>query len=510
MELLKEQIRNSETKYKDSTIVYTEGDVIVPDVKPDILKILQVDAVSLISSKEIADGFIKVSGVIKYYVLYIPEKEGECIKSITTEMPFSHTIDKKNISENDFSDISSDVERVEFTLLNSRKLNLKTAIVLSYTVWENKDMFLASGIDYEKAEVICEKINVRNLNVMEEHTFTVRDRLEIPSGRASISEILKMDINIADREIKAITGKAVIKGNVSVCVLYVDTNGDINSIDGEIPFTEIAEIFDLEEDASCDVGYRLGDFTYECGMDDDGEPRTVDFDISVAALISSWEETEAEIMKDCFCPGCKTEMIYDTVNMENIFVSGTNQFTIKEIISQDKKMPQISTVYNVVTRPIVSKVTPSKGRILVEGKLEVYVLYITDSREIPVYSFKKEIPLSFSVENERAEEALTCTADIICEHITFNMNMASEVELRCILSVNTKLSRKEDIEVISGCTLSEGEKECAIVIYYAQPGDTLWQIAKRYSVPVSDIVKFNNLQDRNVIEEGERLIIPFC
>ena len=103
---------------------------------------------------------------------------------------------------------------------------------------------------------------------------------------------------------------------------------------------------------------------------------------------------------------------------------------------------------------------------------------------------------------------MNCLAEIATEHITFNVNMASEVELRCNLSVETKLSIKNEIDIISDCTLCEGEKDSGIIIYYVQPGDTLWQIAKRYCVALDDIVRFNNIQDKDVIGEGERLIIP--
>ena len=508
MELLKEQLQFTETKFKDKDVAYVDGDVIVPDVKPDILKVLQVDAVSIITSKELSDGRFKVSGMIKYNILYIPEREGENIKSIMTEMPFSHSVEKKNLSEDVLIDINTDIERVEFTLLNSRKSNIKTAVTVCYKVWEKRDISVASGIDFEKAEIIYDKMNTRNLNVLDEHSFVIRDRLTIPSGRASIAEILKMDINICDREIKAITGKAVEKGNVLVCVLYIDSNGELNTVDGEIPFTEVAEIFELEEDAPCNVEYRVGDFEYNCGMDEDGEARTVDFDIKINSLVTSYEEKEMQIMKDCFCPGCKTDMIYDNVNIENIVSVRKNQYTIKEIIVPDKKVPQISNVYNVLTRPFIIKTTVREGKITVEGKVEVYILYITDNSQIPVYSFKKEVPVEFIIDNEKAVEGMNCFAEIATEHITFNVNMASEVELRCNLSVETKLSIKNEIDIISDCTLCEGEKDSGIIIYYVQPGDTLWQIAKRYCVALDDIVRFNNIQDKDVIGEGERLIIP--
>ena len=508
MELLKEQLKITETKFKDKDMAYVDGDVIVPDVKPDILKVLQVDAVSIVTSKEFLDGRLRVSGIVKYNILYIPEREGDNIKSIVSEMPFSHWVEKKNLLEDDLIDVNTDVERVEFTLLNSRKLNIKSAVTVFYKVWEKKEISVSSGIDFEKAEIIYDKINTRNLNVLDEHSFVIRDRLTIPSGRSSIAEILKMDINICDREIKAITGKAVEKGNVLVCVLYVDSNGELNTIDGEIPFTEVAEIFDLEEDASCNVEYRLGDFEFKCGMDEDGEARTVDFDISINSLVTSYEEKEVEFMKDCFCPGCKTDMIYDNVNVENVVSVGKNQYTIKEIVVPDKKVPQISNVYNVITRPFVLKTTAKDKKIVVEGKVEVYILYITDNTQIPLYSLKKEVPVEFMIDEDKAVEDMNCMAEITTEHITFNVNMASEVELRCNLSVETKLSRKDNIEIISDCTLSEGEKDSGIIIYYVQPGDTLWQIAKRYSVAVNDIVKFNNIQDRDMIGEGMRLIIP--
>ncbi len=508
MELLKEELSLTETQPAEKAIAYADGDVIVPDVKPDILKILQVDAASTITSKEISGSTVKIWGIVKYSILYIPDKEGECIKSILTEMPFSHTIDKKQISNITMIDISTDIERVEFTLLNSRKLNIKTAVSLNMVLYETKTLTLASGIDFEKAEVIYQTINTENLDALEEYNFTLRDRLEIPSGRATISEILKLDINISDPEVKAISGKAVIKGNVILSSLYTDTNGEIQSISGEIPFTEIAEIFDLEEDSPCNVEYRLKDYSYITGLNDDGEPGSIDFDISITAVVSSFSQKNIQIMKDCFCPGLRTEMVYNPSEFENILSRTTNQYTIKEILSPDKKLPQITSVYNVIAKPFITKATPQKGKVMLEGHLDVYILYITDNPQIPIYSFKGEIPLNLALDNDQASDSLLCSAGICCEHLSYNLNMANEVELRCTLSCNVRLSCKETMNVISDCTLCQNDQDFGIVIYFVQPGDSLWQIAKRYSVAVSDIAKFNNIPEEDIITPGQRLIIP--
>lgn len=510
MELLREQQEIGEAKFRDRTIAYSDGDVIVPDVKPDILKILQVDAMSAINSKEVSDGLIKVSGIIKYNILYIPDKEGESIKSISTQMNFSHSIDKKKLPESAVLDICSEVERVDFTLLNSRKLNIKTAVCVEYKVWENKEITVSAGIDYEGAQTIYRTVNTQSPEIMEEYAFSVRDRLEIPSGRAPIAEVLKMDITVCDREVKAITGKAVAKGNVRVCALYIDTEGNINSVDGEIPFTEIAEIFELEEDAACSVQYRLSDYAFEVGTDEDGDARHVDFDISLLAVINSSQNREIRLIEDCFCPGCRTDMVYDRQEFEEIVMTASGQYTVKEAAAPDKKLPQIASVYNVIARPCITKAVPQNGKVVIEGRMELYILYITDNAQMPIYSIKKDVPLEFAVEAEKAEEGLDCTADVRAEHTSFNLNMAQEAEVRCILSAEVKLSRRVSVDMVSDCTLSDKPHECGIVIYFVQPGDTLWKIAKRYCVSVGDIVKYNNIQDENVINVGQKLIIPFC
>ena len=41
-----------------------------------------------------------------------------------------------------------------------------------------------------------------------------------------------------------------------------------------------------------------------------------------------------------------------------------------------------------------------------------------------------------------------------------------------------------------------------------QKGDNLWEIAKRYAVPQSEILRFNNMEKSDKLEIGNRLFIP--
>ncbi|TYQ14703.1 UNVERIFIED_CONTAM: putative peptidoglycan binding protein [Acetivibrio alkalicellulosi] len=45
-------------------------------------------------------------------------------------------------------------------------------------------------------------------------------------------------------------------------------------------------------------------------------------------------------------------------------------------------------------------------------------------------------------------------------------------------------------------------------IYVVRPGDTLFEISRRFNVPIGVIVAINNIENPNVIFPGQRLVIP--
>ena len=88
MELIKEVINSSKMTAKGTTQAMTDGDVIVPDVKPDIIKLLQVDADACITDKYIENGRLVICGRVDYKTIYVPDCENEKINSIDTSMEF--------------------------------------------------------------------------------------------------------------------------------------------------------------------------------------------------------------------------------------------------------------------------------------------------------------------------------------------------------------------------------------------------------------------------------------
>jgi len=84
LELTRETVMINHVIGEDSAQTVIENDIIVPDVKPDISRILLLDGDAYVNSAEAAQDKIIVNGTIQYKILYVPDGESREVKGINT------------------------------------------------------------------------------------------------------------------------------------------------------------------------------------------------------------------------------------------------------------------------------------------------------------------------------------------------------------------------------------------------------------------------------------------
>ncbi|UKI37902.1 MAG: DUF3794 domain-containing protein [Clostridiales bacterium] len=67
-----------------------DSDIIVPDTKPDVLKIIGATATLVIKEKYAQKGKVTLSGVVYYRIIYEGENDTMAARSIEYTAPFSH------------------------------------------------------------------------------------------------------------------------------------------------------------------------------------------------------------------------------------------------------------------------------------------------------------------------------------------------------------------------------------------------------------------------------------
>lgn len=88
---------------------------------------------------------------------------------------------------------------------------------------------------------------------------------------------------------------------------------------------------------------------------------------------------------------------------------------------------------------------------------------------------------------------------------------SGDIEAKAVLLFNPIVFEDMNMPGITEMRVWEADQDRrnrlpGIVGYMVQEGDGLWEIGKRYYVPVSQILEFNNLSGENV-RAGDKLLI---
>ena len=518
IDLSKERVNLNELKMSTSSTIMVDGDVIVPDIKPDIREILLAEAFASINSKEVSGGKLNVSGQVRINILYAPDTEEENapkVKNMTAKFDFRDSIDCVN------GDVAvtaaAMTEHVEFSIINSRKINMKVAVKISVNAYSKNEISLSTAVAEDTGlEARYKNANIYNVIADEQKEFVVSEIIEIPASKCEIDEILKMDIHTVKGDCRLMNNKIMLKGSLGISTLYSSLldGYSIEHAEHEIPFAEVVDIEGLSDECMCNVRYDVKDVFFAVREDLNGEMRVIALEVVLEASIIASCVREISILDDCYSPYSSVRIDRETVKLCELINEGSSGLLVKEVMKVTEELPQIDAVYHVLAKPVILENNIEDGKLIISGNLAVFLLYVSKGSGFPLNSLVCEFPFVHSVDIGECDGRLMLGSNVVVDNISFTLNAAKEVEIRCNLEFYTKVLRPYEVEVISGGEMMEYEEEeddgstPRLIIYFVQQGDTMWDIAKRYRTTYGKIMSANKIDDASNIFAGQKLLIP--
>jgi hypothetical protein len=519
MNLTKQITELTHKTFHNYSQAYTEADIIVPDTKPDIGQILQSDANAYITSKQITGDKIILEGKADITTLYLAEGGG--VRSIFTHHTFKHTIDAKGNDET--SDICDqiNIQNVEAFLVNSRKFCVKILMGVEISLIVAQELEFTTGLveSLEEQNPIhhhfqkhVSQISANYHRRIAESEFMVREALEVPAGKASINEVLRVDVSVVRHESKAAGNKVLVKGDVIFSTMYLADDETVHSMEHQLPFSEIVSaIHEIADNAEVLPDFHVLNVAWVPQADADGEMRLFGVDVSLRASVTAEQTVALEALDDVYSTRTELEAELSSVSVMSQIERASGAVTIADIVRIDEGSPEIGQLYNVTARPQVAHARIEGSKIVIEGHIALNALYFSNTADKPVGTLNKELKFmhTFETTSRLLHENMVCDVRSDMTHISYSLNMAGEIDLRAVVSLEAQvLEQKEykyvtDIKEIETDNETMSYKPYCLRIYFVKKGDTAWSIAKRYRIPVEDLIERNGEE----FTVGQRLIL---
>ena len=512
MELIKRNIHMDRIKAEAVTQFTLEDDVNMPENKPDV-STLNLEKGELIID-EIKPGVdsVTVRGRLCYVVLYHTTEDGSSLVVLDGKLPFEERIILQGAVPADTVAVEGEVEDLTLGLINSRKLNVQTLITMTARVEELYDEEAPIAIHGdEKAEYRRMPVNLAQIVICKNDIFRLKEEVSLPSNYPNIFQILWNNISLGDVEFKVMEEKLTVSGDVHLFVLYEGEGEDhpIRSFETTLPFSGVLECHGCREGMLPDIRYHLGQQELAVRPDFDGEERSIGLELVMDISIRVYEEEDLEIISDVYGVSNEIGTVTHRANLRRLLarVTGKTKVTDRIHVTGGSILQLLHSEGSVM---LEQQSTVENG-ILLQGSMSVKVLYIAGEDDAPYGCAQAQIPYSYTLEvpDISPEDLGKVHAEV--EQIQVTMLDGEEMDVKAVLSFSTVVFKNISVDLISQVTVSElnSSKMSSLpgmVVYMVKEGDNLWNIGKKYYVPVDVLRELNSLDNDN-LKPGQKLLV---
>lgn len=513
LELVRDLIRIDQVMGEEMTQAMVEGDVVVPDSKPDADKILSINGGVVITDKEIVENRIILEGIVNVRILYISNEGEQPLYYMEGSFGFTQQIDLPGISSRMDAEVHAEIEHLNGSIVNSRKLNVKCVLNFSGKV-----------VDRSQIDVIKDVKGIGDIQVLKDYVeisdtvgensshATVRQEFEIPADQPPIKEILKTEVTIGEREGRITGDRINIQGILKITTLYIgdDEENSINTVKYQIPFSHYIEIPGAVPGMSERVQYSVEDYYSTVKENQEGQRRSIEYEVVVKAEGRVEATQQMEILVDAYSPTVNLNVRKSSLKLKKTLDSIVEEVVVKEEVDLPGDCPGIAEICNVEAAPVLTDFGISDDNIVIEGLLCIKALYITENYRDMLYVYEDEIPFRHATELPVDGYQMDIDVDMYLEDFQYRMLDPDLLEVRGRIKVEIEISKTFTKEALMDVEeTEEGEKNpgASIVVYVVQPEDTLWKIAKKFNTTIEELVKINSIEEPDKLVSGQKLII---
>lgn len=483
-----------------------DTDYNLPDYCADVQRILKCRAIPEISSYVVNGDSITCDGVCDIRIMYL-DSRGEGIKCCDFTKPFSATIPCKATSERAAACVKPTVQHLTCRAVSARKVDLHITLGLNVFAVVQKREPITVEIEDSNIEKRTQTVEASQAVNAVAHQFTFEDFVPVKSGKPPIENIVRRETSARINEVNTADDHLNVSGSVDLSFLY---NSFVDGVTAEkmtasIDFEQMIDCTGADENCICDISVICGESSVQPKEDNMGENTGVDVFARVFIVGFIYKPYEVSIIDDAYSVDKPVELNYAQNNFMQIH--GKSSENLKDKCTLTINGEEIQKIIDVWVENADTSTYCDKGKLNHRVKFNLCVLYSNAQNRIMYTEKSFDFNHNTEITDDRVKKCDSKAQTNIWEYrITDKNTVEILVETSLDLLLYSRFAAKQLVSATVDEEAEAAEKESKLLIYYAKPGEELWDIAKSHKALISDIRSQNNLDEDTVTKAGPIII----
>ncbi len=513
MELIKRNIHMDRTEKRASGRFTLEEDFNIPDTKADVAKLIYDKAEVKVEEVKPTGEYAVVRGSLWFSVLYQGEGDAGPV-CLDNKILFEEKVFGANMDQ--VRELVSDWEIMDFTvnIINSRKLNVQAIVkmdLVENTLYDeevSRDIQKDIPVEYRK-----KRMEIAQVGMMKNDVFRFKEEIDVAQGAPNIFELLWRECNLLNVEFKCLEDKISLQGEVALFCLYKneDEEQTMQTIDTVIPFSGMLDCHGCREDMISEIGCNLSHKSVEVREDMDGEDRVIGMECALDLQIKLYEEEMVEMLSDVYGVTKEVETVQRPTEFTQLLMRGGGKMKYAQKVRIRNADEAISQIVHVGGNIQIDDTSIMGEEIHIRGTLNVKMLYKILGVENGFGCVREMLPFEYTLEVPGITEKDVYRIVPVVEQIGGIITGTDEVEIKAMLYFKIIAFQRKEEMIITDVVERELNKDRiselpGMAVYIVQEGDNLWNIGKRYYVPIARLKEVNKMASDEV-KIGDKLLI---
>lgn len=522
----RQAVRVNETVFDSAAEIPLQTDITLPDYCPDIVKILKCSLESCVRNITPMGKKLRFEGIANVQILYLGQDDSQnemhlsCAK---TKIPFTKEIDLKREVRDVFVFFSQQSSYCSCRAVSRRRLELRAALNAQISAIASQEAQVITDVPEEEEHPQGIQLRRRLFSqngfvTQARQMIDIHEELALPKDKEPIRNILfsRVYATLGDR--KMISGKIVTKGELHVEILYTaDGKGEenINRMEYTLPISGVVDAPGTDDSCTCCVGYEVCEYTLTPKADPDGENTQLELTAQVAAQAQVCCQSQIAVADDCYSTRYQCEGHSRPMGFLSLVKAIDEKSMYKSEIELPDGVENILNVWATVEGCSVRTEEKGKGkRTVLHADIALSVLAGDKDGGYQFYDSTQGFDYTLPMKNHEIDNKRVLGPKV--EVTALDYNRSDRLGVRCELKISACICELANYSAMEQITVDEEkpierEDSCALTIYYADPGENLWEIAKRYHTGMQSVLEANESLEpsqEESIQQRQMLLIP--
>lgn len=479
-----------------------ETEVLISDYLPPIFKLVKCFVKPIVLQKRLQPGKLLVDGYLRCTLFYQGE-DGVGLCQTEQKLPFTKQLELPEFPFTAWTaTVEGQTEYLNSRVVNPRRIEVRGAVSLLVCVRVQDKTELITALADRGIEQKLQTLQGSRSTAVLDKLVTLEGELSFPKQPEAILDITG---TAEVTELKLLSGKAVVKGELHVqCAWRAQGDANLQSQTATLSLNQVVDLNGITEDCQCFCVPEPIGFTLSQGEKDSAQV----LNANVMLHLRAWRAYQLQYVSDAFSTQLETELSMREVGIEKLAGTIHEQITATGSGSLPDAGAQLRACF-VSYGPLQ---VLSKGDALFLTSHAVATAFVENSlSELESYEKSIEIQLPLSIEVPQGSvvypECWISTDNVRCSCAGGRLEVAVTAHLEGALLCRSSVQSLEGIKL--GKPLDAASSDIALRIYYAQEGEELFSIAKRFHVSPSRMLAANELApELAALPQARRLLVP--